>query len=196
MEDNHRGVGFSSDIVLRSYVDKNTPKNAYRAVRGYHLVLIGVVFLWLAVRCLSIVGSQVYGNSDAVLAMLPVEVRAGAVGALICVIYSAFDLTTLYGLVFKERWGWWLGLLGLCWGITLGIGDALISLRLDRFSWTSGFHLLIAFGLVLFFSWMIKVMLSSGMRAKFGVEANPALALACTLGIAVILGVTLRLLVV
>jgi len=45
----------AKEVVLRSYVPKDTPENLYRALRGYHYVLVGMFFfgLWFEFCALS-----------------------------------------------------------------------------------------------------------------------------------------------
>lgn len=183
-----RIVDAGREVVLRSYIDRNTPENTYRSLRIYHLSAIGLFLFWLAVRCFSIAGTQFYSINDTVVSMLPIEVRFGTAGALVSVVYAAFNIATLYGLIVKERWGWWLALIGLCWGITQGLGDVLISIYLDQFGWACWFHLLCYLAVACFSAWMIAVMLSPGMRSKFEVQVNASIALACSIGLAVVLG--------
>jgi hypothetical protein len=179
----------AKEVVLRSYVPKDTPENVYRALRGYHYVLVGMFLFWVVVRVLCVVGTQFFKVSETAVALMPVEIRSGTLGALICVLYAAFNLTTAFGLLVKEPWGWWVGLVGLCWGITQSIADASIAVAYSQSAFVTTMHALIAIGLCLWLSWLIRIHLSPGMKVKFDVQTKSSAALGAAMAGGFVLGI-------
>ena len=177
------------DLVLRSYVPRDTPENIYRTLQGYHLGLVGLFLFWTLVRAVSVLGTQVYIVSETAITFMPVEVRSGVFGALICVLLAAFNLTCAYGVLIKETWGWWLGLVGLVWGLWQCLGDAFIAVAASQGVLPSTVHLLIALGLFLTLGWLIYVFLSPGMQAKFEVRARPMIALGISASVSLLLAI-------
>jgi len=167
----------TQEIVLRNYIQKDTPENVYRTLQGYHYLVISLFLFWMLVRALQIVGTQFYSVSDTAILLMPVEIRAGIFGALICVLCGAFNLTVSYGISVKERWGWWLGLIGMCWGIDQAVGDATIATLANQNVMIPLIHISIAGALCLLLCWLIYVQLSPGMRFKFDVRTRPKIAL-------------------
>lgn len=179
----------TQDVVLRSYVPKDTPENAYRALQGYHYVLVGMFLFLVVVRALCIFGTQFFKVSETAVALMPVEIRSGTLGTLICVLCAAFNLLTAFGLLVKEPWGWWIGLVGLCWGITQSISDASIAVAYSQSAFVTTMHALIAIGLCLWFAWLIRIHLSPGMKVKFDVQSKSSVALGAAMAGGFVLGI-------
>lgn len=108
--------------------------------------------------------------------LLPVEIRCGTLGALICVLFGAFNLVTAVGLVVREAWGWWLALIGISWGIVQSLGDGLIAIFWSQTAFVGAFHVAIGLAVSLLLGWLIPIHLSPGMRVKFEVNTRGAIA--------------------
>lgn len=167
----------TQEIVLRNYIQKDTPENVYRTLQGYHYMVISLFLFWMLVRVLQVVGTQFYSVSDTAILLMPIEIRAGIFGALLCVLCGAFNLAVGYGISAKERWGWWLGLIGMCWGIVQAVGDATIASLASQNVIIPLMHVAIALSLCLLLCWLIYVQLSPGMRVKFDIRTRPQIAL-------------------
>ncbi|MFM7518051.1 MAG: hypothetical protein ACKO3V_13995, partial [Pirellula sp.] len=122
----------TKEVVLRNYIPRDTPENVYRSLRGYHYLVLGVFAFWTMVRVATIAGKHYYSVSQTAESLMPVEIRCGSLGALICVLFAAFNLVTAVGLATKEPWGWWLALIGLTWGIVQSLGDGLIAVYFSQ----------------------------------------------------------------
>lgn len=167
----------TQEIVLRNYIQKDTPENKYRTLQSYHFGMICLFLFWMFVRVLEVLGTQFYTVSDTAVSLMPVEIRAGIFGAFICVLCAAFNLAVSYGISVKESWGWWLALIGLCWGIVQMAGDSVIATMTRESMVVPVLHISISFVLCLLICWLIHVQLSPGMRVKFDVQAKPWVAL-------------------
>lgn len=161
-----------AEVVLRSYVPRDTPESAYREMQVYHYTLVGVFLVWAMVRAFCVLGTQVYRASDLAVALMPVEAQIGALGALICVLLAAFNLAVCYGLLTKERWGWWIALVGMFWAVVQAIGDSVISLNFGSSSIASAVHALSSIAIVLLVGWLIYFHLSPLMRMRFDVTVG------------------------
>ena len=184
-----------AEVVLRSYVPRDTPESAYRQMQAYHYALVGVFLAWMFVRVLSVLGTQVYRASDLAVALMPVEVQIGALGALICVLFAAFDLAVCYGLLTKERWGWWIALVGMFWAVVQSIGDSVISLNFGSSSMALTIHALFSVAIVLLVGWMIYHHLGPLMRMRFDVTVGSWFALGIGFTGGLVLGVSFLALV-
>jgi hypothetical protein len=174
---NGRGeVSKNPEVVLRNYIPRDTPENVYRSLRGFHYLILGVFTFWTLLRIATIVGKQYYNVSETAVALMPVEIRCGTLGALICVLFGAYNLLTAVGLVVKEAWGWWLALIGMSWGIAQSLGDGLIAMFLSQTAFVGVFHVAIALAVSLLLGWLISIHLSPGMRVKFEVSTRGAIA--------------------
>ena len=167
----------TAEVVLRNYVPKDTPKSAYRAMRAYHYTLVGVFLAWMSVRVWCVLGTQVYRASDLAVALMPAEIQIGTLGALICVLLAAFNFAVCYGLLTKERWGWWIALLGMFWAVVQAIGDSVISMSFGSSSIASAVHALFSIAIVLLVGWLIYLHLSPLMRRRFDVTVGSSFAL-------------------
>jgi len=183
------------DVVLRNYVPRDTPESAYRQMQTYHYTLVGVFFVWMLVRVFCVLGTQVYRASDLAVSLMPVEIQIGALGALICVLFAAFDLAVCFGLLTKERWGWWIALVGMFWAIVQAIGDSVISLNFGSSSMASTIHALVSVAIVLLVGWLIYLHLSPLMRMRFEVTLGSWFALGIGLVGGLVLGVSFLALV-
>jgi hypothetical protein len=181
-------VSQAKEVVLRNYIPKDTPENVYRTLQSYHYLIVGLFTFWTFVRVAAIAGKHFVNVSETAIAMMPVEIRSGAVGALICVILAAFNLTTAYGVFTKETWGWWLALIGMFWGIFQSFGDLAIETWISSGMLVSALHISIALGLCVLLGWLISIHSSAGMRVKFGVQVGRPLALGLGLTAGLILG--------
>jgi len=184
-----------ADLVLRNYVPKNTPKSAYRKMQGYQYTLVGVFLVWMFVRIFCVLGTQVYRASDLAVGLMPVEIQIGALGALICVLFAAFNLAVCYGLLAKERWGWWIALIGMFWAIVQAIGDLVISLNFGSSSMASTVHTLFSVAIVLLVGWLIYLHLSPWVRMKFDVTEGSWFAVGVGFTGGLVLGVSFLALV-
>ena len=184
-----------AEVVLRSYVPRDTPESAYRQMQAYHYALVGVFLVWMFVRVFCVLGTQVYRVSDLAVALMPVEVQIGALGALICVLFAAFDLAVCYGLLTKERWGWWIALVGMFWAVVQSIGDSVISLNFGSSSMALTIHALFSVAIVLLVGWMIYHHLGPLMRMRFDVKVGSWLALGIGFTGGLVLGVSFLALV-
>lgn len=182
-------------VVLRNYVPRDTPESAYRQMQAYHYALVGVFLVWMFVRVFCVLGTQVYRVSDLAVALMPVEVQIGALGALICVLFAAFDLAVCYGLLTKERWGWWIALVGMFWAVVQSIGDSVISLNFGSSSMALTIHALFSVAIVLLVGWMIYHHLGPLMRMRFDVKVGSWLALGIGFTGGLVLGVSFLALV-
>jgi hypothetical protein len=182
-------------LVLRSYVPRDTPESAYRQLQIYHYTLVGVFLVWMLVRVFCVLGTQVYRASDWAVALMPMEIQIGALGALICVLFAAFDLAVCCGLLIKERWGWWIALVGMFWAIVQAIGDSVISLNFGSSSMASTIHALVSVAMVLLVGWLIYLHLSPLMRIRFDVTVGTWFALGIGLVGGLVLGVSFLALV-
>jgi hypothetical protein len=184
-----------AEVVLRSYVPRDTPESAYRQMQAYHYALVGVFLVWMFVRVFCVLGTQVYRVSDLAVALMPVEVQIGALGALICVLFAAFDLAVCYGLLTKERWGWWIALVGMFWAVVQSIGDSVISLNFGSSSMALTIHALFSVAIVLLVGWMIYLHLGPLMRTRFDVTVGSWFALGIGFTGGLVLGVSFLALV-
>jgi len=182
-------------LVLRSYVPRDTPERAYRQMQAYHYTLVGVFLVWMFVRVFCVLGTQVYRASDWAVAMMPVEIQIGALGALICVLFAAFNLAVCFGLLTKERWGWWIALVGMFWGMVQAIGDSVISMNFGSSSMASTIHVLVSVAMMLLVGWLIYLHLSPLMRIRFDVTVGTGFALGIGLAGGLVLGVSFLALV-
>ncbi|MFM9061445.1 MAG: hypothetical protein ACKOOI_00195 [Pirellula sp.] len=179
----------TKEVVLRNYIPRDTPENVYLSLRGYHYLVLGVFAFWTMVRVATIAGKHYYSVSQTAESLMPVEIRGGSLGALICVLFAAFNLITAVGLASKESWGWWLALIGLTWGIVQGLGDGLIAVYFSQSALVSAFHVAIGLAMCLALGWLIYIHLSPGMRVKFEVSTKTEIASAVGIAGGVILGV-------
>lgn len=177
------------EVVLRNYIPRDTPENVYRSLRGYHYLFLGIFAFWAMIRVATIAGKHYYSVSQTAESLMPVEIRCGSLGALICVLFAAFNLVTAVGLATKEPWGWWLALIGLTWGIVQGLGDGLIAVYFSQSALVSSFHVAIGLAICLILGWLIHIHLSPGMKVKFEVSTKTAIAAGVGLASGVILGV-------
>ena len=184
-----------AEVVLRNYVPKDTPENAYRAMQAYHYTLVSVFLAWMFVRVLSVLGTQVYRASDLAVALMPVEIQIGALGALICILFAAFDLAVCFGLLTKERWGWWIALVGMFWAVVQAIGDSVISLNFGSSSMASTVHVLFSVAIVILVGWLVYFHLSPSVRMRFDVKVGSWLALGIGFTGGLVLGVSFLALV-
>ncbi len=166
----------TQEVVLRNYVPRDTPENVYRSLRGYHYALLGLFLFWILVRVATIAGKHYYSVSETAQALMPVEIRCGSVGALICVLFAAYNLTTVVGLFVKEAWGWWLALVGMFWGIVQSLGDGIIGMFYSQSAIVIAWHATIGLALCFVLSWLIHIHLSPGMRVKFDVNTKTEVA--------------------
>lgn len=169
-------VATAREVVLRNYIPRDTPENVYRSLRGYHYLILGVFAFWTMVRVATIAGKHYYSVSQTAESLMPVEIRCGSLGALICVLFAAFNLVTAVGLATKEPWGWWMALIGLTWGIVQGIGDGLIAVFFGQSALESAFHVSIGLAMCFVLGWLIHIHLSPGMKVKFEVSTKTAIA--------------------
>ena len=184
-----------AEVVLRNYVPKDTPENAYRAMQAYHYTLVGVFLAWMFVRVFCVLGTQVYRASDLAVALMPVEIQIGALGALICILFAAFDLAVCFGLLTKERWGWWIALVGMFWAVVQAIGDSVISLNFGSSSIALTIHVLFSVAIVLLVGWLVYFHLSPSVRIRFDVTVGTGFALGIGLAGGLVLGVSFLALV-
>lgn len=182
-------VARTKEVVLRNYIPRDTPENIYRSLRGYHYLVLGVFAFWAMVRVATIASKHYYSVSQTAESLLPVEIRCGSLGALICVLFAAFNLVTAVGLATKEPWGWWMALIGLTWGIVQSLGDGLIAVFFSQSTLVSAFHVAIGLAMCLALGWLIHIHLSPGMRVKFEVSTKTAIAAGVGIAGGVILGV-------
>lgn len=169
-------VARTKEVVLRNYIPRDTPENIYRSLRGYHYLVLGVFAFWTMVRVATIASKHYYSVSQTAESLMPVEIRCGSFGALICVLFAAFNLVTAVGLATKEPWGWWMALIGLTWGIVQSLGDGLIAVFFSQSTLVSAFHVAIGLAICLALGWLIHIHLSPGMRVKFEVSTKTAIA--------------------
>ncbi len=169
-------VARTREVVLRNYIPRDTPENIYRSLRGYHYLVLGVFAFWTMVRVATIASKHYYSVSQTAESLMPVEIRCGSMGALICVLFASFNLITVVGLASKESWGWWLALIGLTWGIVQGLGDGLIAVFFSQSALVSGFHVAIGLAMSFVLGWLVHIHLSPGMRVKFEVSTKTAIA--------------------
>jgi hypothetical protein len=179
----------AQEVVLRNYVPSDTPENVYRSLQGFYFSILGLFAFWTLLRIVTIMGKHYYSVSQTAESLMPVEIRCGALGALICVLFAAFNLITAVGLAAKESWGWWLALIGLTWGIVQGIGDGLIAVFFSQSSLVSAFHVSIGLAMCFVLGWLIHIHLSPGMRMKFDVSTKTAIAAGAGISGGLILGV-------
>jgi hypothetical protein len=182
-------------VVLRSYVPRETPESAYREMQAFHYTLVGVFLVWMFVRVFCVLGTQVYQASDLAVALMPVEIQIGALGALICVLFAAFNLAVCCGLLTKDGWGWWIALVGMFWAIVQAIGDSVISLNFGSSSMASTIHALVSVAMVLLVGWLIYLHLSPLMRIRFDVTVGTGFALVIGLAGGLVLGLSFLALV-
>jgi hypothetical protein len=183
------------DVVLRSYVPRDTPESAFREVQAYHYTLVGVFLAWMFLRVFCVLGTQVYLASDLAVALMPVEIQIGAIGAFICVLFAAFNLAVCFGLLTQDRWGWWIALVGMLWAVVQAIGDAVISLNFGSSSMVSTFHVLFSLAIVVLVGWLICFHLSPAVRMRFDVTVGSWFALGIGLTAGLVLGVSFLALV-
>lgn len=157
------------EVVLRNYVPRDTPESAYREMQSYHYWIVGVFLVWMLVRVFCVLGTQVYRASDWAVALMPVEIQIGALGALICVLFAAFNLVVCCGLLTKESWGWWIALVGMFWAMVQAIGDSVISMNFGSSFMASTIHVLVSVAMVLVVGCLIYLHLSPLMRMTFEV---------------------------
>lgn len=169
-------VARTKEVVLRNYISRDTPENIYRSLRGYHYLVLGVFAFWTMVRVATIASKHYYSVSQTAESLMPVEIRCGSMGALICVLFASFNLITVVGLASKESWGWWLALIGLTWGIVQGLGDGLIAVFFSQSTLVSAFHVAIGLAMSFVLGWLVHIHLSPGMRVKFEVSTKTAIA--------------------
>ncbi len=182
-------------VVLRNYVPRDTPESAYRQMQAYHYALVGVFLVWMFVRVFCVLGTQVYRASDLAVSLMPVEIQIGALGALICVLFAAFDLVVCFGLLTKERWGWWIALVGMFWAVVQAIGDSVISLNFGSSSMALTIHVFFSVAIVLLVGWMVYFHLSPSVRIRFDVTVGTGFALGIGLAGGLVLGVSFLALV-
>lgn len=182
-------VARTKEVVLRNYIPRDTPENIYRSLRGYHYLVLGVFAFWTMVRVATIASKHYYSVSQTAESLMPVEIRCGSLGALICVLFAAFNLVTAVGLATKEPWGWWMALIGLTWGIVQSLGDGLIAVFFSQSTLVSAFHVATGLAMCLALGWLIHIHLSPGMRVKFEVSTKTAIAAGFGIAGGVILGV-------
>lgn len=161
-----------AEVVLRNYVPKDTPESAYRAMQAYHYTLVGVFLAWMFVRIFCVLGTQVYRASDLAVALMPVEIQIGALGALICILFAAFNLAVCFGLLTQERWGWWIALLGMFWAVVQAIGDSVISLNFGSSSMVLTVHVLFSVAIVILVGWLVYFHLNPSVRMRFDVTVG------------------------
>jgi len=183
------------EVVLRNYVPRDTPESAYRAMQAYHYTLVGVFLVWMFVRVFCVFSTEFYRVDDSAVSLMPVEIQIGAFGALICVLFAAFNLAVCYGLLTKERWGWWIALVGMFWAMVQAIGDSVISMNFGSSSMASTIHALVSFAMVLLVGWLIYLHLSPLMRMRFEVTVDTGFALGIGLAGGLVLGVSFLALV-
>jgi hypothetical protein len=184
-----------AEVVLRNYVPKDTPENAYRAMQAYHYTLVSVFLVWMFFRVLCVLGTQVYRASDLAVALMPVEIQIGALGALICILFAAFDLAVCFGLLTKERWGWWIALVGMFWAVVQAIGDSVISLNFGSSSMALTIHVLFSVAIVVLVGWLVYFHLSPSVRIRFDVTVGSWFALGIGFTGGLVLGVSFLALV-
>lgn len=158
------------EVVLRNYVPRDTPERAYRQIQTHHYLLLGVFLAWVFVRVLCVLWTQVYRASDLAISLMPVEAQIGASGALICILFAAFNLAVCFGLLTHEPWGWWIALVGMFWAVVHAIGDSMIFLNFGSSSMVSTIHTLCSAAIVLLVGWLIYLHLSPLMRMRFDVK--------------------------
>jgi hypothetical protein len=161
-----------AELVLRNYVPRDTPERAYRQMQMQHYVLMGVFSAWVFLRVLCVLWTQVYRASDLAVALMPVEIQIGASGALICILFAAFNLAVCFGLLTDEEWGWWIALVGMFWAVVQAIGDSVISLNFGSSSMVSTIHTLCSAAIVLSVGWLIYLHLGPLMRMRFDVQVG------------------------
>jgi len=185
----------TAEVVLRNYVPRDTPQNAYLAMRSYRYTLMGVFLVWATVRALCVFGTEFYRVDDSAVTLMPVEVQIGAPGSLMCVLFASFNLAVCYGLLTKDRWGWWIALVGMFWAIVQAIGDSVISLNFGSSSMASTIHALVSVAMVLLVGWLIYLHLSPLMRKRFEVTLGSWIALGIGFTGGLVLGVSFLALV-
>ncbi|MFY8073267.1 MAG: hypothetical protein ACOVNQ_16365, partial [Pirellula sp.] len=84
----------AQEVVLRNYVPSDTPENVYRSLQGFYFSILGLFAFWTLLRIVTIMGKHYYSVSQTAESLMPVEIRCGALGALICVLFAAFNLIT------------------------------------------------------------------------------------------------------
>ena len=183
------------EVVLRNYVPRDTPESAYREMQSYHYWIVGVFLVWMLVRVFCVLGTQVYRASDWAVALMPVEIQIGALGALICVLFAAFNLVVCCGLLTKESWGWWIALVGMFWAMVQAIGDSVISMNFGSSFMASTIHVLVSVAMVLVVGCLIYLHLSPLMRMTFEVTLGWWFALGIGFTGGLVLGVSFLALV-
>lgn len=179
----------TKEVVLRNYIPRDTPENVYRSLRGFHFSILGLFAFWTLLRVATIMSKHYYSVSQTAESLMPVEIRCGSMGALICVLFASFNLITAVGLASKESWGWWLALIGLTWGIVQGLGDGLIAVFFSQSALVSGFHVAIGLAMCFVLGWLVHIHLSPGMRVKFEVSTKTAIAAGVGIASGLFLGV-------
>jgi hypothetical protein len=188
MEQTEERVRRTEDVVLRNYVPKDTPENAYRMSRVYHYLLVAIFFFWAVLRIMAVVGTQVYRVSETAVAMMPLEVRSGALGAFLGVCFAAFNIATCYGLLTKETWGWWLALVGLTWAVFAGFANATMGILRGQSWMITSLHVLVSLALCALSIWLLLLLVSLTMRMKFGVMLGVRTALGIGIAVGSVLG--------
>ncbi|MCY3007255.1 MAG: hypothetical protein NTV29_14925 [Planctomycetota bacterium] len=188
MEQIKERVRRTEDVVLRNYVPKDTPANAYRMSQVYHHLLVAIFFFWAVLRIMAVVGTQVYRVSETAVAMMPLEVRSGALGAFLGVCFAGFNIATCYGLLTKETWGWWLALVGLTWTVLAGIANATTDTLIGQSWMITSLHVLVSLALCALSIWLLFLLVSPMMRKKFGVMLGARAALGIGVAVGSVLG--------
>lgn len=175
--------------VLRQYVKDNTKEAKAKAASSNILLLTIFNFIGFGMNTLAGIGMvAIAANADQLKASLPLVAALGVIGAVMMFFFAAYDLATAIGLITKGAWGWWLALIGLGWGMSNSVFNAVSTfLTSEEIARAIGggvgclIFLLIAGSLVNF-------LLGEDTQKKFNVKVSTGLGWGLALGIGLVLG--------
>lgn len=111
--------GNSDAKALKTYVGENAVAAKKAGSASTNLVLLQVFnILGFVINLLGGIGLMVLASNPGQLqGASPLFGALGIAGAIVMFAFAVYDLVTAIGLIMRGAWGWWLGVIGLGWGI-------------------------------------------------------------------------------
>ncbi len=112
-------AGNSDAKALKTYVGENAAAAKKASSASSNLVLLQVFnLIGFVVNLLAGIGLMALASNPGQLqGASPLFGALGIAGAIVMFVFAVYDLVTAIGLMMRGAWGWWLGVIGLGWGI-------------------------------------------------------------------------------
>jgi hypothetical protein len=176
--------GNSDAKVLKTYVGQDVAAAKKAGASSTNLVLLQVFnFIGFAVNLLGGIGLLALASNPGQLqGASPLFGALGIAGAIVMFAFAVYDLVTAIGLIVRGAWGWWLGVIGLGWGIGNYVLNAGLGfLDTEQIPRAIGGCIGALVGVLIAGS-LMKNLIEPETQKKFGLKITPGMAWGIGLG--------------